>query len=145
MILDYASHSYLLPSVCQWSCHYLFKLPTNSMYSMYTLCLRYQLHLLSICSFMLCVWFGIVPDNPFGVVILFFLLSAAKLPIYIYLPSLLHTTLVRSFPFCFRKFSTVLSIFWSEWKRLTSIFKLWSSAVSLLHMLCDHRSEWSGL
>ena len=50
--------------------------------------------------------FEIVPDNPFGVVILFYPLSSAKLPKFICLTSLLHTTFVR-----FRKFSTILWIF----------------------------------
>ena len=61
--------------------------------------------------FPICVCFEIVPYNPFGVVILFYPLSSAKLPRFICLESLLHTTFVRSFPFCFRKFSTILSIF----------------------------------
>ena len=48
-----------------------------------------------------CICNEFVPDNPFGVVILFYPLSAAKLPIFIYLTSLLQTYLVRSSPFLF--------------------------------------------
>ena len=59
----------------------------------------------------LCVCFEIVPDNPFGVLILYYPLSSAKRPIFICLTFLLHTNLVLSFPFCFDKFSTVLSLF----------------------------------
>ena len=57
--------------------------------------------------FPLCVCFEIVLDNPFGVVVLFYPLSVVELPIFICLTSLLHTTFVRSFPFCVRKFSTI--------------------------------------
>ena len=61
--------------------------------------------------FPLCVFFEIVLDNPFGVLILYYPLSSAKLPIFIFLTFLLHTNLVLFFPFCFYKCSTVLSIF----------------------------------
>ena len=60
----------------------------------------------------LCICFKIVTDNPFGVVILLYPLSSVKLLIFICLTSLL--SLVRSFPFCFRKCST----FWSILKRI---------------------------
>ena len=81
-------------------------------YSMYPLCLRtlgehvrdtsvtFVQHPL----FPLCVCFEIVSDNLFGVVILFYPLLSAKLPILICLTSILHNTFVRSFPFCFRNF-----------------------------------------
>ena len=46
----------------------------------------------------------------FGAVIHFHPLSSARLPMNIRLTSPLHTTHVCSFPFCFRKFSPILSI-----------------------------------
>ena len=95
--------------------------------------------------FPLCVCIEIVRDNPFGVLILYYPLSSAKLRIFICLILLLHTTLVLSFPFCFYKCSTVLSIFWSGWKRMTQTPKLRSFAVSFLHALCGHRSVGPGL
>ena len=49
--------------------------------------------------FLLYVCFEIVPYIPFGIVILFNPLSSAKLRIFILLTSLVHTTLVHSFPF----------------------------------------------
>ena len=58
-----------------------------------------------------CICNEIVPDNPLEVVMwIFYSLSLAKLPIFICLTSMLHscTTLVRSPPFRFRKFLTVL-------------------------------------
>ena len=48
--------------------------------------------------------FEIFPDDPFGIVILFYPLSSAKLPIFIYLISLLHTTPCPFFSILFRKF-----------------------------------------
>ena len=60
--------------------------------------------------FPLCVRFAIIPGNPFGAVIHFHPLSSARLPMNIRLTSPLHTTHVRYFPFCFRKFSQILSI-----------------------------------
>ena len=50
----------------------------------------------------LCVFFEIVLDNPFGVLILYYPLSSAKLRIFICLTFLLHTTLVLSFHFSLR-------------------------------------------
>ena len=41
-------------------------------------------------------------------------LSSARLPMNIRLTSPLHTTHVRSFTFCFRKFSPILSIFGAD-------------------------------
>ena len=46
----------------------------------------------------------------FKAVIHFHPLSSARLPMNIRLTSPLHTTHVRYFPFCFRKFSQILSI-----------------------------------
>ena len=74
--------------------------------------------------FLLYVCFEIVPYIPFGIVILFNPLSSAKLQIFILLTYLVHTTLVRSFPFCFRKFSKCLSTFCSAWKRMASTPKI---------------------
>ena len=73
---------------------------------MYPLSLRwtYVIHRFILSA---CACFEIVPDNPFRVVI-FCPLSSAKIPTFIYLTSLLQTTLVRSFPLWFRDFSTVL-------------------------------------
>ena len=83
----------------------------------------------------------IVPDNPFGDVILFYSFSSTKLLISICLPSLLYTTLVHSFPLCFCKFFwQFLLIFeadenwWHQLRnfrhRLSSFCKAWFSSVS---------------
>ena len=53
--------------------------------------------------------------------VLFFKPSSAKLPIFICLTSLLHSTLVRSLLFYFRKYSTGLSIIEADkngWRQL---------------------------
>lgn len=58
--------------------------------------------------FPLFVHFAIIPGNPFGAAIHFHPLSSARLPMNVRLTSLLHTTHVRSFPYCFRQFCPFL-------------------------------------
>ena len=95
--------------------------------------------------FLLCVCLEIVPDNPFGVVILFYLLSFAKLPIFIDLTYLLQNTLVFSFPFCFRKYSTVLLMFAADENAWRQPQKFGCPLCPFLHTLCVHRSVGPGL
>ena len=83
--------------------------------------------------------------KPFGVVILFYPLSSVKLPIFICLTSLLHTTFVRSLPFCFCKFSTILSIFgadenrWHQPRNFGRLCVIFADA-----SFCVHRSVGPG-
>ena len=75
--------------------------------------------------FPLCVSFEIVPDNLFGVVILFYPLSSTTLPIFICLTSMLHTTLVRSFSISFSQIFDSFVEFLSGCKRMIPTPKLW--------------------
>ena len=93
--------------------------------------------------FQLCVCFEIVPDKPFGVVILFYPLSSVKLPIFICLTSLLHTTFVRSLPFCFRKFLTIFSIFGADENRWHQPRNFRRLCVIFADALCSSVS-WTG-
>uniref|UniRef100_A0A8C5RYW6 Uncharacterized protein n=1 Tax=Laticauda laticaudata TaxID=8630 RepID=A0A8C5RYW6_LATLA len=63
----------------------------------------------------LCVHCKILPRNPFGGVIHFYLLSSAKLPMNIRLTSPLHTTHVRSFLFHLCKFSPLFGVDENGW------------------------------
>ena len=92
--------------------------------------------------FPLCICFEIIPDNLLGVVILFYPLSSAKLLIYICLKSLLHTTLVHSFPFSFHKFFRQFCRFLERIKRADANPE---TLVFFLHPLCVHRSVGPGL
>ena len=81
--------------------------------------------------------------KPFGVVILFYPLSSVKLPIFICLTSLLHTTFVRSLPFCFCKFSTIFSIFGADENRWHQPRNFGRLCVIFADTLCSSVS-WTG-
>ena len=89
----------------------------------------------------LCICFEIVPDNPFGVVILLYPLSSANIPIFIcltYYPCPFFTKFVWQI---FVSFVNVCS----GLKRMTTTPKLRSFALSFLHTLYFHRSVGLGL
>ena len=79
-----------------------------------------------------CVFLENIPNNSF-------LVSSAKLPIFICITSHLHSNLVRSFLFVFANYRQFC---WLNWWPTP---KLWSSAMFVLLTLCEHWSVRPGL